>query len=320
MTTAERRRRRRRGGGLRVPSDNVPRRTNPPVVAPVPEDPSLAMSIAYSFTSEASEPVPRVTVETPVPKFDPVAPEAMPTVIDPPTQIESQDFEMKTREMSAVDLKELGLESADSLTATDPNLHLKFKRAERGDDVDVNIDDEETTIGEQPVRVRRERVKTVALSDEDLEEVRESIRKDATPIPKTRAQTQPSTPPPVTAQTTTAAKTPTTEIKPLQGPTPKKPTPPETKRVESTDSKSMLINTTQELSALDLERADSDGEPMSVPDIDIQELSDRAESSGEIEVDVDEDLSGPKPAPVAAAAPEPAKSTSPIPTIAPART
>ena len=63
MTTAERRRRRRRGGGLRVPSDNVPRSrtTTPPVVAPVPEDPSLAMSIAYSFTSEASEPVQRVS-------------------------------------------------------------------------------------------------------------------------------------------------------------------------------------------------------------------------------------------------------------------
>jgi hypothetical protein len=50
MTTAERRRRRRRGGGLRVPSDNVPRRSTPPVVAPVPEDPSLALSIAYSFS------------------------------------------------------------------------------------------------------------------------------------------------------------------------------------------------------------------------------------------------------------------------------
>ena len=38
MTTAERRRRRRRGG-LRVPSDNVPRRnpTQPPPVAPVPD-------------------------------------------------------------------------------------------------------------------------------------------------------------------------------------------------------------------------------------------------------------------------------------------
>ena len=39
MTTAERRRRRRRGGGLRVPSDNVPRRSNPPVVAPVLAEP-----------------------------------------------------------------------------------------------------------------------------------------------------------------------------------------------------------------------------------------------------------------------------------------
>ena len=63
MTTAERRRRRRRGGGLRVPSDNVPRRapTAPPVVAPVPEDPALAMSIAYSFSNDASSP-PRVAV------------------------------------------------------------------------------------------------------------------------------------------------------------------------------------------------------------------------------------------------------------------
>ena len=118
MTTAERRRRRRRGGGLRVPSDNVPRRptgqTTPPVVAPVPEDPSLAMSIAYSFSSDASEPVPRVTVETPVPSFEPVAPEGMPTVIDPVSgPVEEASFEMKTREMSSVDLQALGLESLD---------------------------------------------------------------------------------------------------------------------------------------------------------------------------------------------------------------
>ena len=58
MTTAERRRRRRRGGGLRVPSDNVPRSRTPTAPpAPVPEDPALAMSIAYSFTSDASGPV-----------------------------------------------------------------------------------------------------------------------------------------------------------------------------------------------------------------------------------------------------------------------
>ena len=61
MTTAERRRRRRRGAGLRVPSDNVPRRTgsHPGVVAPVPEDPNLAVSIAYSFQNDASGPVPK---------------------------------------------------------------------------------------------------------------------------------------------------------------------------------------------------------------------------------------------------------------------
>ncbi|HVK74329.1 MAG TPA: hypothetical protein VM734_13455, partial [Kofleriaceae bacterium] len=57
MTTSERRRRRRRGAGLRIPSDNVPRRSgNADVVAPVPEDPALAVSIAYAFADEPSGP------------------------------------------------------------------------------------------------------------------------------------------------------------------------------------------------------------------------------------------------------------------------
>jgi len=112
MTTAERRRRRRRGGGLRVPSDNVPRRSStPPVVAPVPEDPALAMSIAYSFSADSSDPMPRPTIETPVPSFE--NHEGMPTVIDPVSEpVEQGDFEMKTREMSAVDLEALGLSDA----------------------------------------------------------------------------------------------------------------------------------------------------------------------------------------------------------------
>src|SRR5262245_335950 len=64
MTTAERRRRRRRGGGLRVPSDNVPRRSGShPVVPPTPEDPNLAVSIAYSF-SDASGPTEREDVDS----------------------------------------------------------------------------------------------------------------------------------------------------------------------------------------------------------------------------------------------------------------
>jgi SAM-dependent methyltransferase len=120
MTTAERRRRRRRGGGLRVPSDNVPRRsTTPPVVAPVPEDPSLAMSIAYSFTAEASDAVPRATHDAPVPSFE--NHEAMPTVIDPVSgPVEQADFEMQTREMTAVDLEELGLSDAGGSGSTLP--------------------------------------------------------------------------------------------------------------------------------------------------------------------------------------------------------
>src|SRR5688572_4913558 len=162
MTTAERRRRRRRGGSLRVPSDNVPRRTNPPVVAPVPEDPSLAMSIAYSFGSEAAETIARVDVHdgrkpvvsvddngsAPI-AFEPEAPEAIPTVIDPPTaSVEGgSDFEMKTREMTAVDLEALGLtepgRDGDAGT-TDPSLpgvglEVRFKpqrpKRESGPDV-----------------------------------------------------------------------------------------------------------------------------------------------------------------------------------------
>ena len=54
MTTAERRRRRRRGAGLRVPSDNVPRRSgNHAAVGPVSDDASLGVSIAYSFSPES---------------------------------------------------------------------------------------------------------------------------------------------------------------------------------------------------------------------------------------------------------------------------
>jgi SAM-dependent methyltransferase len=155
MTTAERRRRRRRGGGLRVPSDNVPRRSStPPVVAPVPEDPSLAMSIAYSFTESSG-----AVRDTGVPGFEP--PEGMPTVIDPVSEaVEQSDFEMKTREMSAVDLEALGLSDAMSGTTLpiprtsssdlesaamppDIGVGVRFRKRDPTDpieDVDVDID------------------------------------------------------------------------------------------------------------------------------------------------------------------------------------
>ncbi len=321
MTTAERRRRRRRGGGLRVPSDNVPRRTTtPPVVAPVPEDPSLAMSIAYSFTSDASEPVPRVASD--VPSFaDPAAPEAMSTVIDPPSSpVEHQDFEMKTREMSAVDLDALGLAetSGHSMPASQPapspgmmdasELQARIRgqarpsRAATDPTLDQNTLEHtqppgppptapahapapaptvkstqpmhtlraptEPTVGEPEMRqmraatdpgsqqqaptpapAPRERLRTMALSDEDLMEVREA-----------------------------AARALTND--PMQPPAPLRP-------AMSPLTRPLSSSSTQPLTALDVEIEDKP-EPISVSDIDINELADRAESSGEFDVDIDE--------------------------------
>ena len=172
MTTAERRRRRRRGGGLRVPSDNVPRRsTTPPVVAPVPEDPSLAMSIAYNFVPDSQD-APRAGREA-TPSFE--HHEGMPTVIDPPSApVEQADFEMKTREMTAVDLEALGLQepggsgqmfaqrtSSPRLeplapVSDVPGMAVRFKKrdeTEPGEDVEVELgaedglrDDVEVTV------------------------------------------------------------------------------------------------------------------------------------------------------------------------------
>ncbi len=250
MTTAERRRRRRRGTGLRVPSDNVPRtRTNTAPPPPVPEDPALAMSIAYSFSHDASGPVPRAGTDPAAP----VAPDAMQTVIDPPSApVDSQDFEMNTREMSAVDLESLGLSEAG---ATMPFSRQSAPRIDRSEiDIDVSVG-EPVTAERAPVEnpntkktanmaVPGSRHKTVALSEEDIEVIRAATQE--------RAQTQPVAPRP-------------------QAPS----------------------NKTMPLQALDIEvltKSPASEEPMSVPDIDIHELADRAAAdSGEIDVDVDEE-------------------------------
>ena len=225
MTTAERRRRRRRGGSLRVPSDNVPRTrapTAPP--APRPEDPALAMSIAYSFSNDASGPVPRSVGEDY--ESGPIAPEAAPTVIDPPagsTALNDSvavDFETQTREMSAVDLDALGLSETAGSTMrmeriSSPGLaRPPSVRASSENDVEISVDTGDEAIeapapsampsviiddhagtderkpradrsdesaharrAEPGAAVRapqstRERLQTVALSEDDLEEVR----------------------------------------------------------------------------------------------------------------------------------------------------
>ncbi|HTL33327.1 MAG TPA: class I SAM-dependent methyltransferase, partial [Kofleriaceae bacterium] len=257
MTTAERRRRRRRGAGLRVPSDNVPRSRTPTGAppAPVPEDPALAMSIAYSFTNDASGPVPRAH-EMSNEMSAPVAPEAMATVIDPPSgPVDSDNFETTTREMSAVDLEALGLNadgtsngSRHDRARTDP-----VTRVDKPVDVDVDVTLDEPVTAQRaavadPIHKRttapmtaaqgnQNRLKTVALSDDDLEDL--------------RPQTQPG-----------AKKS----------------------RAD--------VNKTIQLAAIDIEamqKAAQGDEPVSVADIDIQELAERAEQSGEIEVDVDDD-------------------------------
>jgi SAM-dependent methyltransferase len=273
MTTAERRRRRRRGGGLRVPSDNVPRTrppTTPPVPAPVPEDPSLAMSIAYSFSGDASAAGARSV-------HDPIAPDAMATLIDPPSgPIDTpQDFETKTREMSAVDLEALGL--ADPATTlrmdriSSPQIEngskeISIKR-ESEPSIEVDVDDAVDSPA-PPTKLKpaarpdgektTTRLATVALSEDDLEEV--------------RAQTQPAA----------ANRKPTTKPPPLGVP----------RQAES--------NKTQPLSVLDVEMLKNE-DPISVSELDIQELAERAAESGEIEVDVDE-----KPAAAARGTPPPA--------------
>ncbi len=238
----------------------------------MPEDPALAMSIAYSFTNDASGPVQRPSM--PGADGSLHAPEAMPTVIDPPSApVEQADFEMNTREMSAMDLEALGLTSESQqkmARAATP----RMDRTEM--DIDVSVD-EPVTRSRRPSTVppptpqsalhpmeeafaRRtapggghpvpgHRHQTVALSEEDIEVVRAATEASM------RAQTQPGAAPVPAAKTPAAA------------------------------------NKTMPLKVSDVEviARGTESEPMSVPDIDLEDLSDRSDSSGEIEVDVDAD-------------------------------
>jgi ubiquinone/menaquinone biosynthesis C-methylase UbiE len=284
---------------LRVPSDNVPR-TRPPTSppAPVPEDPALAMSIAYSFSNDGSGPVPRASGKD----DDHSGP--MPTVIDSVSApVEQADFEMKTREMSSVDLQALGLEDPSNTLRTIPMQRVsapnivdsapatadapwgdarQARTSKDDDDVDVTVDTDQPDVitkPERPITPRTstppqkpartpgpssQRLQTVALSDEDLEEVRAQTH----PVPPVA---RPSVPPPTKPSTATVDDVVTSAQRP----------PPATKRAVTPE------------------------EPISVADIDIQELAERAESSGEIEVAVDDAETLDRPAPTPAPPPAP---------------
>ena len=324
MTTAERRRRRRRGGSLRVPSDNVPRTrapTTPP--APRPEDPSLAMSIAYSFGNDQSSPIPRMVDEL---DSGPIAPEAASTIAEQstspgPVTDAPIDFETKTREMSAVDLEALGLADPSSTLkmerVSSPGMSFEppaAKRAPSEDDVEINVDSVDSEVepaatlatgsDERIPRANRlddsgvsvsfaakptrERLQTVALSEDDLEELRVS-RADSPVAPMT---VQPPILPAAHSQK------PTTKPPPIMARTASIP--------PGAVSGTLDSNRTQQLGVIDIEMVSGTtgehaplakpetvelkgpaSEPMSVPEIDLNELADRASSSGEIDVAVE---------------------------------
>ncbi len=187
---AERPRRRRRAGGLRIPSDNVPRHSgSQPVIAPVPTDPSLAVSIAYAFGDDASGPRARIEDES---VDDPTAIGARPDASYP--MLEDIIPDGRTRQMPAISLEALGLSAEDDPGAITHVGPAAAPAAEAiPESIDVVMDDEPS--GDHPVVTapvpRHEpfadapadhgggdgagngaaRPAMVALSDDDLEEM-----------------------------------------------------------------------------------------------------------------------------------------------------
>lgn len=146
----ERPRRRRRAGGLRIPSDNVPRHSgSQPVVAPVPEEPSLAVSIAYAFGDDASQPRLRVELDP----DDTTAIGARPDGASPPP-FDDDEPDGRTRQMPAMNLEALGLTAEDDPFTT---THVGPPEPPPASDaipeaVDVNLDDDDGdgSTGESP--------------------------------------------------------------------------------------------------------------------------------------------------------------------------
>lgn len=115
------RRRRRRRGGLRVPSDNVPRRARArsengeaqaEIAAPVPEDPKYAVSVAMAFTESGRAVVPRASSE-PAPAMEPKA-EAIAEVEAP-----SAEDEASPSDAGAEGLSDPGPADADAVAGAE---------------------------------------------------------------------------------------------------------------------------------------------------------------------------------------------------------
>jgi SAM-dependent methyltransferase len=124
-------------------------------------------------------------------------------------------------------------------------------------------------------------LQTVALSDADLDELRIS-RADSTPVPVTPKPT--TKPPPIAAAMRTSQNAIPIERASAEA--------GKTQQLQAVDIE-VLASDSQPIpiatpSAPEVIAKAQQSEPMSVPEIDINELSDRSESSGEIDVAVDD--------------------------------
>lgn len=172
MTTAERRRYRRRGGGLRVPSDNVPR--SPAMQRSTGAEDTVVENLNHFNNHDASDLAPGSL---------PIAPDSVPTVIDPPGDgvDDDEDFDTKTHEMAAVDLEALGLSDTATtlrIERVSPETVTTHAPAQRSQ-IDAALDVALHSIAAEPDPQRiaaaataQRRAQTVALSEDDLEEVR----------------------------------------------------------------------------------------------------------------------------------------------------
>lgn len=214
LSTSERRRRRRRGG-IRIPSDNVPRRTDSqPVVAPIPEDPSLAVSIAYAFGDDAGRAPTTLPPDEIVADLDDAttiggAPSADGAVAG---AIDDVVPDGRTRQMPAVNLEALGLtalEFEESPPAVETTAETPIVDPTRTtgevEAVDIIVDD--AGVADGVPKAPMGRAATVALSEDDLEELMESTALGVVP-PRAKPTTAPPVPPPIERARQTAPPMP----------------------------------------------------------------------------------------------------------------
>ncbi len=181
------RRRRRKRTGLRVPSDNVPRRADADVGAPAADDTDLAVSVAYRFASETevavtadgSQRASSMSEEVALPPLGSGEIDTRPTQRMPSVNFDIGDDDAHSRsgEFRVRD----GYENGDAEPRTAPRaesveVSIEEELPDADADADANddfeaLEHELETTPVTPVRVTR--AATVVLSDDDLEELRD---------------------------------------------------------------------------------------------------------------------------------------------------